>query len=89
MVVYAFNGHYYFYLLSLLTTEMSFAKTIGIWIGKLSPFLFVFHPIVILLYQKTVILEYGLPLWILTLIYITITFTGALVFKRIYNTWKI
>lgn len=75
----------FFYFLSLLTSEINAVKRTAIWIGNLSPFIFVFHPISILLYQKIMVYEFQLPLWLLTICYCIITVCGAKLFKEIHK----
>ncbi len=71
-----------FFLLATIVVEKNcVTKAVGLWLGKLSPYIFVAHPIVLLMVDKSGI---EAPLVVLTLFYIILFLLLSILYKYLH-----
>ena len=70
----------FFFFLAVLASKNVLLRTIGLWLGEYSAFIFVFHPI-----ARACILKLNVDLRLTLVLYTVLCFLGAICYKYLYN----
>lgn len=71
----------FFMLTTIVVEKNKLTKAVGLWLGKLSPYIFVAHPIILLLVDKSGI---EAPLLVLTLFYVILFILLSIIYKYLH-----